>query len=84
MGPPLNDSEWIYGSAPENIVQTIIEGRPDGMPSYRGKISNSQLWQLAAYVRTLAGLTPKDTWPMRSDAMEEVGPEPDPAARGQQ
>src|SRR5690606_15398667 len=81
-GPPLNDSEWIYGSDPENIFDTVIEGRPNGMPSFRGKISNSQLWQLVAYVRTLGGLTPKDTWPVRSDAMEEVGPEPDPAPRG--
>ena len=81
-GPLLNDAAWIYGSDPENIFDTVIEGRPNGMPSFRGKIGNSQLWQLVAYVRTLGGLTPKDTWPMRADAMEEVGPEPDPAPRG--
>jgi cytochrome c oxidase cbb3-type subunit 3 len=82
MGPPLNDAAWIYGSDPENVFATIVEGRPRGMPSFRGKIGNAQLWQLVAYVRTLGGLTPKDTWPARSDAMEEVGPEPDPVARG--
>jgi cytochrome c oxidase cbb3-type subunit 3 len=82
MGPPLNDASWIYGSDPENIFATIVEGRPNGMPSFRGKIGNSQVWQIAAYVRTLAGLTPKDTWPIRVDAMEEVGPEPDPLPRG--
>ncbi|HEX2189803.1 MAG TPA: cytochrome c, partial [Longimicrobiaceae bacterium] len=26
MGPPLNDDEWIYGSDPENVFATIVEG----------------------------------------------------------
>jgi cytochrome c oxidase cbb3-type subunit 3 len=37
MGPPLMDNEWIYGSSPENIVATIVEGRPNGMPSFRNR-----------------------------------------------
>jgi len=78
MGPPLNDSEWIYGSEPENIFATIVEGRPNGMPSFRGRISNAQLWQLTAYVRSLGGLTPRDTWPARSDHMQESRPERQP------
>lgn len=82
MGPPLNDPDWIYGSDPENIFATIVEGRPNGMPSFRGRIGNAQVWQLVAYVRTLGGLTPKDTWPARADEMDEVGPEPDPVPRG--
>jgi len=82
MGPPLNDPEWIYGSDPENIFATVVEGRPNGMPSFRGRIGNAQVWQLVAYVRTLGGLTAKDTWPARADAMDEVGPEPDPMPRG--
>jgi cytochrome c oxidase cbb3-type subunit III len=77
MGPPLNDDEWIYGSDPENIVATVIEGRPNGMPSFRGKISNTQLWQIAAYVRSMSGLTPKDTWSARSDHMQETKPQRD-------
>jgi cytochrome c oxidase cbb3-type subunit 3 len=36
IGPALMDAKWIYGSAPENIFTTIIEGRPNGMPSFRG------------------------------------------------
>src|SRR5436305_1453498 len=38
MGPPLMDDEWIYGSRPANIFETIVEGRPNGMPSFRNKI----------------------------------------------
>jgi cytochrome c oxidase cbb3-type subunit III len=70
MGPALMDDEWIYGSDPENIVATIVEGRPNGMPSFRGRITNQQLWQLAAYVRSLAGLTPKAPSPGRDDDMQ--------------
>jgi len=69
MGPPLMDDEWIYGSEPENIVATIVEGRPNGMPSFRGRISNPQLWQIAAYVRSMSGLEPKTARPGRSDHM---------------
>lgn len=53
MGPPLMDEEWIYGGRPEQIVATLIQGRPNGMPSFRGKIPDAQMWQLAAYVRNL-------------------------------
>jgi len=70
MGPPLMDNEWIYGSSPENIVATIVEGRPNGMPSFRNKITASQLWQLAAYVRSMAGLEAKAPSPGRNDEMQ--------------
>src|SRR4051812_40845330 len=38
MGPALMDSDWIYGSEPENIFATIAEGRPNGMPSFRERL----------------------------------------------
>ena len=70
MGPPLMDDEWIYGSEPENIAATILEGRPNGMPSFRGRVSTPQVWQLVAYVRSMSGLTPKDARPGRTDHMQ--------------
>ncbi|HYF38940.1 MAG TPA: cytochrome c [Gemmatimonadales bacterium] len=70
IGPPLMDSEWIYGSDPENIFETIVEGRPNGMPSFGGKIVNDQIWQLVAYVRSMSGLLRKDVAPGRSDDMQ--------------
>jgi cytochrome c oxidase cbb3-type subunit 3 len=72
IGPPLMDSKWIYGSDPANIFSTIVEGRPNGMPSFRGKLSNDQVWQLAAYVRDLSGLHRKDVRNSRSDIMPAV------------
>jgi cytochrome c oxidase cbb3-type subunit 3 len=70
MGPPLMDAEWIYGADPENIVASIVEGRPNGMPSFRGRIANQQLWQLTAYVRSLSGLAPKAAKSGRDDNMQ--------------
>ena len=68
-GPPLMDDRWIYGGQIENIVQTIREGRPNGMPSFRGKVPDDQIWELAAYVRSMSGNVPKDAAPARNDDM---------------
>ncbi|MBV9888746.1 MAG: c-type cytochrome [Acidobacteria bacterium] len=70
MGPALMDDVWIYGSEPENIFATISQGRPNGMPSFRNRIPEYQIWQLAAYVRSLSGLLPKDVAPNRTDEMD--------------
>ncbi|HEX6048143.1 MAG TPA: c-type cytochrome [Gemmatimonadaceae bacterium] len=53
MGPPFADAEWIYGSNPENIVQSILQGRPNGMPAFGGKLPESEAWKVAAFVRSL-------------------------------
>jgi cytochrome c oxidase cbb3-type subunit 3 len=67
MGPPLMDDDWIYGSAPSEVAQSIIAGRPRGMPSYRGKIAPTQLDQLVAYVRSLGGLARGDAVQARDE-----------------
>ena len=69
IGPALMDSYWIYGSHPENIHDTIVEGRPNGMPSYGGKIPDYQVWEIVAYVRSMSGLVPKPAAPARDDHM---------------
>jgi cytochrome c oxidase cbb3-type subunit III len=68
-GPALMDDKWIYGSAIENIAVTIAEGRPNGMPSFRNRATSEQIWQLAAYVRSLAGQVSSDAAPGRNDDM---------------
>jgi cytochrome c oxidase cbb3-type subunit 3 len=69
IGPALMDDKWIYGSAPEQIYQTILEGRPGGMPSFAGRIPTPQVWQIVAYVRSLSGLTPASARSSRTDHM---------------
>ena len=68
-GPALIDDTWIYGSSIENIAATIREGRPNGMPSFRGRLTDEQVWQLAGYVRSLGGAVAKDSAPGRDDDM---------------
>jgi len=75
MGPPLMDEKWIYGAAPEQIAATIVQGRPNGMPSFQGKIPDFQVWQLAAYVRSLSGLASTGAAPGRDDHMNGAPPE---------
>jgi cytochrome c oxidase cbb3-type subunit 3 len=70
IGPPLMDADWIYGGEPQNIYATILEGRPNGMPSFRGKIPDPQVWQLVSYVRSMSGQLPKDVAPARDDHMQ--------------
>jgi cytochrome c oxidase cbb3-type subunit 3 len=74
IGPALMDDQWIYGSDPANIFASIVEGRPNGMPSFRGRIPDDQVWQTVAYVRSLSGLVPKDAAAARSDHMNVMGP----------
>ena len=69
IGPPLMDDEWIYGSDPSQIFTTIVEGRPNGMPSWKGKLSNQEVWQLVAYVRLLSGLEGTSVSSAREDHM---------------
>ena len=75
IGPALMDDKWIYGSRPEQIFATIVEGRPNGMPSFRGKLPDYEVWQLVAYVRSLSGNVPKDAAPGRSDDLQIGKPE---------
>jgi cytochrome c oxidase cbb3-type subunit 3 len=69
IGPPLMDDTWIYGHEAQNIFQTIVQGRPNGMPSFRDRITEQQAWQLVAYVRSMSGLIRADVLPGRSDTL---------------
>jgi cytochrome c oxidase cbb3-type subunit 3 len=69
IGPALMDRNWIYGSEPGNIFATIMQGRPNGMPSFRNRIPQYQAWEIVAYVRSLSGLLPKGVSPNRTDQM---------------
>ncbi len=55
IGPPLADNDWIYGGQPGNIFQAIVQGRPNGMPSFGGQIPDDQVWKIVAYVSSLSG-----------------------------
>lgn len=75
MGPPLMDDQWRYGGRIDQIATTIAEGRPNGMPSWRGKLTENQIWELAAYVRSLSGLPSKDAVSSRTESMSAGTPQ---------
>ena len=74
IGPALMDDEWIYGSSAMEIYRSISEGRPNGMPAFREKIPETQLWQLVSYVRALGGMVPSVRLPARTDHLQASPP----------
>lgn len=55
IGPPFADDAWIYGSESANIFQSIVQGRPNGMPAF-GRLADDHVWKLVLHVRELGGL----------------------------
>jgi cytochrome c oxidase cbb3-type subunit III len=54
--PNLTDGDWLYGNAPEQIVQTIVKGRNGVMPALAAAVGTPQeVEQLAQYVLSLSG-----------------------------
>jgi cytochrome c oxidase cbb3-type subunit 3 len=88
-GPALIDDRWTYGGDPASLFTSIVAGRPNGMPSFGGKIPEQQVWELVAYVQSLSADLRKDVRPGRADHMhgrrsEQFGPmgSPTPPPRG--
>ena len=54
MGPSLADSRWHFGGSPAEVFESIYQGRPEGMPTWGGRITNDQIWMLVTYVRSLS------------------------------
>lgn len=57
--PNLTDSDWLYGGEPDQIKQTIAEGRMGVMPPH-AQLGADTIKDLANYVRSLSGL-PNDS-----------------------
>jgi cytochrome c oxidase cbb3-type subunit 3 len=74
-GPALSDDKWLYGSRPQDIYASIVQGRPAGMPSFGTHISQDEVWDLVAYVRSLSGQLDGDVASGRSDGMSPREPE---------
>lgn len=53
--PNLADNDWLYGSAPEQIEQTIINGRSGAMPAWEAALGNQGVIDVSNFVMTLGG-----------------------------
>jgi len=74
IGPALMDDQWRYGGEIEQIHASIAQGRPNGMPTFRDKIPDAQIWELAAYVRSLSGNVPRAAAPSRGETISATPP----------
>lgn len=74
IGPALMDEKWRYGGSIEQIYASIDQGRPNGMPTFHDKIPEAQIWELAAYVRSLSGEADKLAAPSRPDEIRSAPP----------
>src|ERR1700760_136847 len=54
MGPALMSGHWRYGGRIDQIYASIAQGRPNGMPSWQDVLQPQQMWELAAYVKSLS------------------------------
>lgn len=52
-GPSLQRSELTYGNSREDIIESIRNGRPGGMPSYGHVFDDRQLEALSRYIISL-------------------------------
>lgn len=86
IGPPLADTDWIYGATSTHVYRSIYEGRPEGMPAFGGRIPDDELWKLVAFVHSLGSGTPTAEQastprfdPDRAPGEQPQAPEQDPA-----
>jgi cytochrome c oxidase cbb3-type subunit 3 len=53
--PDLTDAIWLYGSDKTTIVEGIWNGRAGVMPAWTGRLDDTTIKALAAFVHTLGG-----------------------------
>lgn len=66
-GPAFLDGWWTYGPEIVSIQASIRDGRPNGMPAFREKLTTDQIWQIAGYVQTIGAYTARTAAPGRND-----------------
>ena len=53
--PSLFDDQWTRGADDESLARNIENGVPTTeMPPFKGALTDQQIWQLVAYIRTQA------------------------------
>jgi cytochrome c oxidase cbb3-type subunit 3 len=62
VGPNLTDNFWLHGGNIKNVFKTIRYGI-NAMPQWQNTYSNKQIAQVASYVKSLHGTTPKTAKP---------------------
>jgi cytochrome c oxidase cbb3-type subunit 3 len=53
VGPSLVDPYWKYGHSDAELFQTVMEGRPAGMPAWGAQLGSEKVWRALAWLETL-------------------------------
>jgi len=69
-GPALMDGWWAWGPEIQSIYSSVRDGRPNGMPSFRDRMTTEQIWQVAGFVQKIGAFTSKPEAPGRNDEMQ--------------
>jgi cytochrome c oxidase cbb3-type subunit III len=69
-GPAFLDGWWRYGPQMVSVFLSRRDGRPNGMPAFRDRLTTEQIWQLAGYIRTIGAYSASTSAPSRNDAMQ--------------
>ncbi|HEX6860762.1 MAG TPA: c-type cytochrome [Caulobacteraceae bacterium] len=72
IGPQFMNGKWTYGGSLAEIHNSIAQGRPNGMPVWGGTIPDNQIWEIAAYVKSLSK-APPDTKTDEKAARDDEG-----------
>ncbi|MBI5140961.1 MAG: cbb3-type cytochrome c oxidase subunit II [Nitrospirae bacterium] len=54
LGPNLTDAEWKFGGSDADLILSITEGRPGGMPSWKSVLDQDKTGKVVAYIRSRA------------------------------
>lgn len=54
MAPPLAGvEEYIYGGTDAELLESVMEGRPGGMPPFGTNLGEKKAWEILAYIDSL-------------------------------
>lgn len=53
VAPSFGDGRWRYGGSDAAIYQSILYGRPNGMPAFGGVLSPPLIWKLVTYIQSV-------------------------------
>jgi cytochrome c oxidase cbb3-type subunit 3 len=54
-GPRLNDGIWLYGGGKDAVLSQIMKPKHGVMPAWVGRLSETEIKQVAIYVHSLGG-----------------------------
>lgn len=68
MGPALSDDKWLYGGKLQQIYISIRDGRPNGMPAWRKRLTTSKYGSSSPYVRSMGDTSVRTSRPAATTA----------------